>query len=361
MDMQAKRQTLVLVFGGRSSEHEVSLRSATSVLQAVDRERFEVVALGIRRDGAWVTGPCPDSREATPARLAQLLATGTTVPDLRALGADVVFPLLHGPFGEDGTFQGLLEVLDLPYVGSGVLGSSLCMDKGVSKQILHHLSPPIPQIPWVEFDARTRATEMAALGREVAQKLGYPCFVKPANQGSSVGISRATTGPQLATAIELAGRYDAKIVIEKAVDAREIELAVLGDGGPQTLVSSPGEIVLPPDTWYDYNTKYVDDVAGLQIPADIPAEVIAQLQTLSLQAFRACGCHGLARVDFLVERGTWVPYLNEINTLPGFTTISMYPKLMGHAGVSYTELITRLCELALGRHRQRQALQATRD
>jgi len=358
--MQATCQTLVLVFGGRSSEHEVSLRSATSVLQAVDRERFAVTALGIRRDGTWVTGPCPEAGTAAPEVLAQLLAQGSTVTDIRALGADVVFPLLHGPYGEDGTFQGLLEVLDLPYVGSGVLGSSLCMDKGVSKQLLHHLSPPIPQVPWIEFDARAHATK-SSLGQEVDQKLGFPCFVKPANQGSSVGISRVTSGPQLATAVELAARYDPKIVIEKAVDAREIELAVLGDGGPETLVSSPGEIVLPPDTWYDYKTKYVNDVAGLQIPAEIPAEVSAHLQTLSLQAFRACGCHGLARVDFLVERGTWVPYLNELNTLPGFTSISMYPKLMGHAGVSYSELITRLCELAIARHRQDQALRSTRD
>ncbi len=359
--MHTQPRTLVLVFGGRSSEHEVSLRSATSVLQAVDRERFKLVLLGIGRDGSWTTGPCPSAEQASPALLADIVANGTPVPDIRALHADVVFPVLHGPYGEDGTFQGLLEAFGLPYVGSGVLGSSLCMDKAISKHVLHNLEPAVPQIPWIECDARLLPSSLPALTAAVERKLGYPCFVKPANQGSSVGITKAHNATELATALALAGRYDAKVVVEKAVDAREIELAVLGDGGPETIVSDPGEIVLPPNTWYDYDTKYIADVAGLEIPAKLPGPVIAQLKHLSLQAFRACGCHGLARVDFLLERKTGVPYLNEINTLPGFTSISMYPKLMAHAGVAYCELITRLCELALARHRQRATLHLTRD
>ncbi len=359
--MHTNLRTLLLVFGGRSSEHEVSLRSATSVLQAADRNRFRIALLGIRRDGTWVTGPCPTAAEASPERLAAIIQSGTEVTDIRKLAADIVFPILHGPYGEDGTFQGLLEVLGLAYVGSGVLGSALCMDKAVSKHLLHHLDPKVPQVPWIEFDARTMPTAIARLRESVGETLGYPCFVKPANQGSSVGISKAKHAQALTSAVELAARYDPKIVIEKAIDAREVELAVLGDGGPETIVSAPGEIVLPPGGWYDYETKYIDDTAGLEIPAELPAQVVEDLKKLSLQAFRACGCSGLARIDFLVERGTWVPYLNEVNTMPGFTSISMYPKLIGHAGISYTELITRLCEFGLARHAQRSGLHVTRD
>ena len=349
------RPHLLLVFGGRSSEHEVSIRSATSVLEAIDRQRFTPSLLVIRRDGQFVAAP-----EDTP--LGEVERRGAPVGDLRALAPDLVFPVLHGPFGEDGTFQGLLEVLDLPYVGAGVLASALCMDKAVCKRFLQSLEPPVPVTPWVECDAHELAdpaTREALLAR-VGERLGYPCFVKPANQGSSVGVSKVTGPDALLAALALAARYDPKIVIERGIDCREIELAVLGDGGPETAVSEPGEIGLPPGVWYDYATKYEDDVASLQIPADLPEETSRTLQALALQAFRATGCQGLARIDFLVDRATLTPYLNELNTMPGFTSISMYPKLMAHAGVSFRALVTRLCELALARHAARRHLAITR-
>ncbi len=348
-------QRLLLVFGGRSSEHEISLRSATEVLAAVDRTRFEPVLLGIRRDGTWRTGPvdCP---------LPAIVHEGEVVTDLHSLAPDVVFPVLHGPHGEDGSFQGLLDVLGFAYVGSGVLASALCMDKALCKHVLHHQSPAVPVVPWVECNAAAvhDPSQRQAVIREVATRLGPACFVKPANQGSSVGVSRATDAATLTEALLLAARYDHKIIIEQAIDAREIELAVLGTGDTATIVSMPGEIGLPAGEWYDYDNKYLRDVASLQIPADLEPTLVSRLQAICLQAFRATGCHGLARIDFLVDRQTLRPYLNELNTMPGFTSISMYPKLIGHAGISYTDLITRLCQLATTRQRDHQALQVTR-
>jgi D-alanine--D-alanine ligase len=346
-----QRTRLLIVFGGRSSEHEISLRSATSILHAIDRSRFEVLLLGIRRDGAWCTG-------SIDAPLAQIIAAGAPVRDLPGLAPDLVFPVLHGPFGEDGTFQGLLEVLGLPYVGAGVLASALCMDKAVFKRLLGALDPPIPIAPYLELDAADPA-QRADLPARVRDRLGYPCFVKPANQGSSVGITRVDAEADLARAVELAARYDPKLVIERGLSCREIELAVLGDGGPDTLVSEPGEIVLPPGQWYDYDNKYINDVATLQIPADLPPDRVVQLKQLALRAFRGAGCRGLARIDFFVDQRTLDPYLNELNTMPGFTSISMYPKMIAHAGVTYPELLTRLCELALAHHRARGALAIT--
>ncbi|MEZ4380630.1 MAG: D-alanine--D-alanine ligase family protein [Nannocystaceae bacterium] len=349
------RTRLLLVFGGRSSEHEVSLRSATSVRDALDRDRFELALLGIRRDGAWVTGPAD-------APLADVIAGGEPVRDMRGLSPDLVFPVLHGPYGEDGTFQGLLEVLGLPYVGSGVLASALCMDKAVVKRFLAAQEPTIPVVSWVEVDGHElgdpeRAGAYAAAIRE---RLGFPCFVKPANQGSSIGVSKVAGADALAAALELAARYDPKIIVEQGLECREIELAVFGDGGPDTQVSLPGEIRVPPGTWYDYETKYVDDTATLHIPAELPAALAERLRDLALRAFRATGCRGLARVDFFVDVRTGEPYLNEVNTMPGFTSISMYPKLMDHVGVGYTALITGLCELGLAAHAARARLRITR-
>jgi D-alanine--D-alanine ligase len=348
-------QRLLLVFGGRSSEHEISLRSATEVLAALDRSRFTPVLLGVRRDGGWRTGPVDST-------LATIISEGEPVHDLLALKPDLVFPVLHGPHGEDGTFQGLLEVLGLPYVGSGVLASALCMDKVLFKHLLHTQDPPVPVVPWVELDAHALHTlhdRQQAIGR-VQDKLGFPCFVKPSNQGSSVGVSRVVDEDDLVQALALAARYDTKILVEKAIDAREIELSVLGNGEPSTVVSIAGEIGLPAGEWYDYDNKYLKDVATLQIPAQLPAELVTRLRDLALRAFRVAGCKGLARVDFLVDRTTLEPWLNEINTMPGFTSISMYPKLLGHDGLGYTELLTRLCELALAHHAGRQRLSVTR-
>lgn len=346
---------LLLVFGGRSSEHEISLRSATEILKALDPRRFAPVLLGIRRDGGWRTAP-----PGTP--LAAVIAEGEPVSDLRALRPDLVFPALHGPYGEDGTFQGLLEVLGLPYVGSGVLASALCMDKALIKHVLHTQSPAVPVVPWIELHSELLATasERQALFDAICERLGFPCFVKPANQGSSVGVSRVDEEAALQRALSLAARYDTKLIVEKGIDAREVELALLGNGDPHTLVSEPGEIGLPPGEWYDYDNKYLKDVATLQIPARLPASVAAELKATALRAFRLAGCKGLARIDFLVDRSTMAIYLNEINTMPGFTTISMYPKLIEHAGVGYADLIAHLCELALAHHEGRGRLSVTR-
>ncbi len=342
------KQRLALMYGGKSSEHEVSIRSATEVLAAVDRERFEPVPIAVTREGRFKTG--------TPSHgLAKIVIDGEDVDELGPLlrSCSCVFPLLHGPHGEDGTFQGLFEVFGVPYVGSGVLASSLCMDKAAFK---HHVgSPPydIPVTPGLSLDVILEGREHAlARAHGAAEELGYPIFVKPANQGSSVGVSRANDKAQLDAALELALRYDTKVIVERGLDAREIELAVLGDGGPETMVSLPGEIILPKGQWYTYESKYIDDVATYAIPVELPAATTELLQTLALRAFRATRCTGLARVDFLVERGSLTPWLNEVNTMPGFTSISMYPKMMGAAGVGYTDLITRLVELGLAAHRQ---------
>jgi D-alanine--D-alanine ligase len=346
---------LLVVFGGRSSEHEISIRSATEILKAVDPARFTPVLLGIRRDGSWRTGPLA-------AGLEEVLESGEPVADLRALEPDLVFPVLHGPYGEDGTFQGLLEVLGLAYVGSGVLASAMCMDKALLKHVLHTQSPAIPVVPWLEIDAHALSTagDRQTLFDQVADAVGFPCFVKPANQGSSVGISRVADETELWRALTLAARYDTKLVVEKGIDAREIELAVLGNGDAHTLVSEPGEIGLPPGEWYDYENKYLKDVATLQIPANLPAATAEQLRGLALRAFRVAGCRGLARIDFLVDRHTLQPYLNEINTMPGFTTISMYPKLLERTGITYAGLIGHLCELGLALHAERARLSVTR-
>jgi D-alanine-D-alanine ligase len=344
---------LLVLFGGVSSEHEISLRSAASVLAAIDRARYVPVLLGIRRDGTWRTG-APDRD------LADVVANGEPVADLRALAPDVVFPVLHGPHGEDGTIQGLLEILGLPYVGSGVLASALCMDKVAQKHLVASAAPDIPLVLWRAVDGRALAHESDTL-ESIAAELGFPCFVKPANLGSSVGVHKVEHAGQLLPALRDAARYDHGIIVERGIpDAREIEVAVLGNGGPDTIASAPGEIVLPPGVWYDYDTKYVKDVAVPQIPADLPPDTAELVRTLALRAFAVTGCRGLARVDFLLDRTTGEPYLNELNTMPGFTSISMYPKLMEHAGIAYPELVHRLCELALAHHRERRALTVER-
>jgi D-alanine--D-alanine ligase len=346
------RQRLVVLFGGTSSEHEVSLRSARSVLDAVDLDRFEPIPVAIRRDRGWRTGT-PDEE------LANIVASGTEITDLRALAPDLVFPVLHGPNGEDGTIQGLLEILGLPYVGSGVLASAICMDKAICKRVVARAAPEIPLVPWIEIDMRT--ADLDETIERVGDELGWPCFSKPANLGSSVGVAKCPDANALRQAIELAARYDHKVIIEQAIDAREIELAVLGNGDAGTRVSQPGEIVLPEGTWYDYETKYIKDVARYDIPAQLTPHVTEIICAHALQAFRVLECSGLARVDFLLDRRSGTAYLNEPNTMPGFTSISMYPKLMAASGVSYRELVTRLCDLGLSRHAARAQLSHERD
>ncbi len=345
---------LLLVYGGASSEHEISIRSARSILDAIDRDRFVPIPLAIARDGSWRTGP-------VDADLATLVTEGERVTDLRTLGADLVFPALHGPFGEDGTIQGLLEIYGLPYVGSGVLASALCMDKIAQKQLVAAAAPQVPLVPWCEVTvAQLRPQAREATAARVLQVCGTPCFVKPANLGSSVGVVKVESPEALGDALTEAAQYDHRIIVEGGVDAREIELAVLGNGDEATVVSPPGEIELPPGVWYDYETKYEKDVATYHIPASLPDDVARTLQAHARQAFVSCGCKGLARIDFFVERGTGRVFLNELNTMPGFTSISMYPKLMAHAGVPYRELITRLCDLAIEHHSARRKLRNDR-
>jgi D-alanine--D-alanine ligase len=340
---------LLLVFGGRSSEHEISIRSATEVRGAIDPERWDPVLMGIRRDGTWWTGPAD-------AALEDVLSGGTAVRDLLSLRPDIVLPILHGPYGEDGTFQGLLEVLGVPYGGSGVLASALCMDKAAQKHLVAAAAPGIPLVPWVQVDGRDPEAGAAAIDA----KLSYPCFIKPANMGSSVGVIKVDGRDGLLAAINEAAQYDHKLVAEQGVDAREIEVAILGNGGAETFASEPGEIVLPQGVWYDYDTKYEADVARYDIPADLPDDVSERIRTLALEAFRITGCRGWARVDFFLDRGTNTPYLNEINTLPGCTSISMYPKMMAEAGVEYRAVINRWCELGLAHHAERAGLKSDR-
>jgi D-alanine-D-alanine ligase len=358
MASSSHRTRVLIVYGGRSSEHEVSIRSATEVLAAIDRDRFEPSLLAIAPDGRLRQG-------SASSLLAEIVSGGEPVRDLVTTlqEADIVFPILHGPFGEDGTFQGLLEVLDVAYVGSGVLASALCMDKAAFKSFVGAPAIGLPVTPGVnlEFLGPERSAQLDQACTQVRDRVGFPCFVKPANQGSSVGVSKVNDESELRPALSLAADYDPRVVVEKSItDAREIELAVLGNGGPETRASGAGEIGLPPGTWYDYEAKYEKEVATLSIPAQLDPDRVRELQSLALKAFRAVGCKGLARVDFLVDRETGEAYLNEVNTMPGFTSISMYPKLMEEAGVPYSELIAQLCALGEEHHSGRKALRSER-
>lgn len=355
-----------MLFGGRSAEHDVSCVSARHVLAAADPDKYVVEPIGITRDGTWVRAD--DAARALQAGADalpdHLTAAGTDVDPLPALlparrdeaEITVAVPILHGPMGEDGTIQGLLELAGVPYVGAGVLGSALCMDKVAAKN--HLAQAGIAQAAWRSLVVDDPSIGGEQLSRELDEAiaaLGLPMFVKPANMGSSVGVSRATSPEELADAIALAASYDRLIVLEEAIDGREIEVAVLGNDDPEASV--PGEIV-PGADFYDYADKY-EDGADLHIPAPLTDEETAEVQALAIEAFRALRVEGLARVDFFYEppgsgrsRG-WL--VNELNTMPGFTPISMYPKLWDATGLPYPKLIDRLVELALERHaRKRQ-------
>jgi len=355
-----RRMRVGVVYGGRSGEHEVSLRSAASIIAALDPARYEVVPIAITKDGRWLTGPeSLPVLEAAQRDLAPIPEHGSevTLPadptrhGLLPLGQgqptplDVVFPVLHGTYGEDGTIQGLLELADVPYVGAGVLASAVGMDKALMKSVFRDAG--IPVCRWLA--ARIGAEEPHALARRVGEELGFPCFVKPANLGSSVGITKVKEPAGLAAAVAEAGAYDPKVVIEEAIDGREFECAVLGNDAPQASVV--GELV-PSREFYDYADKYVEQGAEIVIPARIPPETSDAMRALALRAFRAIDCSGLARVDFFLERGGRV-VVNEINTMPGFTAISMYPKLWEASGLLYPALVDRLIVLALERHAAR--------
>ena len=391
-----KKLRIGILFGGRSGEHEVSLLSAASVMQAIDKSRFEVVPIGITKSGRWLTASHAEQMlgsqrvpaiaasaekekhlragdpSATPG--AALLAGGDSVmvppmpdassmvpfstgasdhPTAQAINVDVIFPVLHGTFGEDGTIQGLLELADIAYVGAGVLGSAAGMDKDAMKRLFAAAGLPIVKHVTVLRSQWER--DAKRIRRLIESKLKYPLFVKPANLGSSVGISKVHDFSDLPAAMNMAALFDRKIVIEQGVGsqkqkAREIEVSVLGNDLPEASIA--GEIV-PGAEFYDYAAKYLDEGSKLIIPAKLTKLQMKKLQQLAIAAFQAVDCSGLARVDFLMDARSDKLYVNEINTMPGFTAISMYPKLWAASGVQYTELITRLIELALERHAEK--------
>jgi D-alanine-D-alanine ligase len=347
---------VMVVFGGRSGEHEVSLASAHAITEALRKSgRHEVVPVGITREGRWISsgepmrelesraGHLPDGSglevSGPPASAAEKLPAG--------LGSvDVVFPVLHGPYGEDGTIQGMLELAGVPYVGSGVLGSATGMDKPTMKKIFVHHN--LPQVEWVAFTRNQWEKNRENLTEEIEGSLGYPCFVKPANLGSSVGIRKAENTPELGEAIDEAARHDRRIIVEEGIDAREVEVSVLGNEDPE--VSVPGEIVIKKNDFYDYEAKYVEGGMELVAPAPIPDETAREIRRIARVAFEAIDAAGMARVDFFLERGTDRLLLNEINTIPGFTPTSVYAELWATSGLSYEALLDRLVELALERH-----------
>lgn len=339
---RAKTQVVVL-FGGRSAEHEVSRVTAAQVVASLAPERFEVHTIGIDRAGEWWRG------EPTPDASGALVVGGESQRVGELPDADrnrlVVLPLLHGPLGEDGTMQGLLEVLDVAYVGSGVLASSVCMDKAMTKAVLGGVG-----IPQVRYRALRHTQVSAAVLDDIAAEFGLPVFVKPANMGSSVGVSKAFDRGELMEAVQHALRFDEWILIEEAVVAREIEVAVLGDETPRASV--PGEIV-PTRQFYDYEDKYLDGGAALVVPVALDAAVIAEAQRLSLKIFDTLRCAGMARVDFLYEEHGRGLLCSEVNTIPGFTPTSMYPKLWQASGLAYPDLLAHLIELAQQRHGRR--------
>jgi D-alanine-D-alanine ligase len=362
-----RRIRLALLYGGRSAEHPVSVVSARSVIEALDPDRFEVVPIGITRDGAWMLparppleltapeGGLPEVEEAgtavalrperRAAAVAPLAAGGARTPDLPLDAVDVVFPLLHGPYGEDGTVQGLFELADLPYVGSGVLASALAMDKAMAKVVL--AAAGIEQAPWlVVQEGEWRAGPDAVYAR-VGGQLAYPVFTKPSRLGSSIGITKVKAPEALADGLEAAFAHDAKVVVEQGLTARELECGVLGNQAPEASVV--GEI-LPGHEFYDFEAKYLDDAAKLVIPAPIPDGVAERVRELALRAFQALDCAGLARVDFFYEEVSGRVLVNEVNTIPGFTPRSMFPMLWAASGVGYSELVARLVELAVNRH-----------
>jgi len=356
-----KKTKLGVIYGGRSGEHEVSLMSARSVLSVIDRKKFDVVEIGVTRQGQWFVGenlwtmlqnerfeelkpaiflPTPQN----PAIYTRQNGQMTLFSEL-----DVVFPVMHGTYSEDGTLQGLLELADIAYVGTGVLGSAVCMDKGLFKDVM--MAHAIPTLPYRVFNRNEIQADLDACLETSERIAPYPLFTKPANLGSSVGISKCMGRSDLLEGMMQAASYDRRIVVEQGIaDAQEIEVSVLGNESPEASV--PGEVV-PKDIFYTYAEKYINDTAELLIPAKISDEIAKKIQTLAIRAYKATDCAGMGRVDFLIDRETGALYLNEINTIPGFTKISMYPKLWEASGVPYANLIEKLIDLAFERKDQR--------
>ena len=373
-----KRIRLAVLYGGRSAEHQVSVVSARSVMEALDPDRFEVVPIAITRDGAWLLpARSPLELTASDGGLPEVEAAGTELavrpergsggllvsppegrgsgglkpspPEGQGIGGvDVVFPILHGPFGEDGTVQGLFELADLPYVGSGVLGSALAMDKAMAKVVLAQAG--LPQAPYLVVPERDWRADPGRVVAEVAGRLAYPVFTKPARLGSSIGITKVRTPDGLAGGLAAAFAHDTKALVEQGVAARELECGVLGNEAPEASVV--GEVI-PSHEFYDFEAKYLDDALKLEIPAQVPDTVRAQVRELSLRAFQALDCEGFARVDFFYEEAAGRVLVNEVNTIPGFTPKSMFPMLWAASGLAYPDLVARLVDLAVERHAAR--------
>ena len=349
-----KRLRVGVLFGGRSGEHEVSLASAASVIRALDPDKYEAVPIGITKEGHWLIGG------GATKMLPEVLRTGRRVtmtadPTDAALvrldgsgggqRLDVIFPVMHGTFGEDGTIQGLLDLAGLPFVGAGVLGSAIAMDKDVAKKLLR--AAKIPVVPWIAIQRHDWERNEPEIIHEVEKEFPYPVFVKPATLGSSVGMSKAHDRKELAPALNLASEFAMKIMVERAVNAREIEVSVLGNRDPKA--SIPGEII-PHREFYDYAAKYLEEGTQLLIPAELKPVQVKKIQHFAVEAFRTLELSGMARVDFFLDKRTAKIYLNEVNTIPGFTSISMYPKLWEASGISFSQLIDKLIELALEQH-----------
>lgn len=365
MQQKEGKLRIGVIFGGRSGEHEVSLMSARSVLGVLDPMKYEVTQIGITQDGTWLTGE--NVLEAMEQGQTAHLQSATLLPDPNYAGIitilktehglqmellsklDVIFPVLHGTFGEDGTLQGLLEMANIAYVGAGVLGSSVGMDKGVFQAVMqaNHI-PVIKTIVILRQELNEHMDEVIAMAEKISE---YPIFVKPANLGSSVGVSKCDNRSDLLEGLMDAARYDRRILIQHGVNGREIEVSVLGNDAPEASV--PGEII-PSREFYSYEAKYVDNASELLIPAPIPGETAQQVRELAIKAFKAIDCQGMARVDFLLDRESGELFLSELNTIPGFTNISMYPKLWEACGLPYPRLVDRLIELALERKAENQ-------
>lgn len=362
-----RRKRVGIIFGGRSGEHEVSLMSARSIVSALDPDKYEIVMIGISKSGRWLTGDValalesgvldaanratllPDPQARILVQIDESDAQQTTMSEVAQL--DVIFPVLHGPYGEDGTVQGLLELAGLPYVGAGVVGSAVGMDKAIFKAVM--IAHGIPILPWMMVLSSDWHRQPEGILERIEAKLTYPLFTKPANLGSSVGISKCNNNLELAEGLALAARYDRRLIVEQGIDARELEVSVMGNDDP--IASVVGE-VKPRRDFYDYVAKYVSDDSELIIPAQLSQTQSDQIRQLAIKAFKAMDCAGLGRADFLLEKQEGQLYINEINTIPGFTRISMYPKLWEASGIEYSQLLDHLIELALERHQEKSGL-----
>ena len=357
MSNEKKRLRVGILFGGRSGEHEVSLASAASVIRGLDPDKYEAVPIGITKEGHWLVGAgaqkmLPEvlkggqrvmmTADPTDAALVRLDGSGG------GMRLDVVFPVMHGTYGEDGTIQGLLDLAGLPFVGAGVLGSAIAMDKDVAKRLLQ--AAKIPIVPWVAVQRADWERNPLEVRKLIEKKFEYPVFVKPATLGSSVGMTKVHSREELATGLNLAAEFAMKILVERNMIAREIEVSVLGNSDPRA--SIPGEIV-PHREFYDYAAKYLEEGTQLLIPAKLKPAQVEKIQKYAVEAFRALELSGMARVDFFLEKKGGKIYLNEVNTIPGFTSISMYPKMWEASGIPFRELIDKLIELALEQHREK--------